>query len=66
MDLIGYRCIVLISSLILSRIFSVTFNTNRGKISAAVLIEPAIWAILTLNCNTQSQAFHKVGGIALV
>ena len=31
-----------------------------------MLTEPAICAILKLNCSTKSHAFHKVGGIALV
>ena len=54
------------SSLILRRILSVTFDSNREQKSAAVFTEPAICAIYKLNCSTYSHAFHKDGGMALV
>ena len=43
-----------------------TFSSNLEKMSAAVLAEPAICAILKLNCSTYSHAFHNVGGMAFV
>ena len=39
-------------SLILRRIFSVTFNANREKKPAAVFTDPAIFAFLKLNWST--------------
>ena len=44
--------IVWISSLILRRIFSVTLSSSLERKSAAVLTDPALCAILKLNCNT--------------
>ena len=44
--------VVCTSSRILRRIFSVTFSSNLDRKSAAVLTEPAICAILKLNCST--------------
>ena len=44
--------VVWISSLILRRIFSVTLSSSLERKSAAVLTDPAICAILKLNCNT--------------
>ena len=44
--------VVWISSLILRRIFSVTFSSSLERKSAAVLTDPAMCAILKLNCNT--------------
>ena len=42
------------------------FNSNWERKSAAVYTEPAICAILKLNCSTRSHAFHKDGGMAFV
>ena len=47
-------------------IFSVTLSIHLERKSAAVLIDPAVWAILKLLCNTYSHAFHSAGGIAFV
>ena len=44
--------VVWISSLILRRNFSVTLISSLERKSAAVLTDPAICAILKLNCNT--------------
>ena len=44
--------VVWISSLILRRIFSVTLIYSLERKSAAVLTDPAMCAILKLNCNT--------------
>ena len=44
--------VVWISFLILRRIFSVTLSSSLEKKSAAVLTDPAMCAILKLNCNT--------------
>ena len=44
--------VVGISSLILRRIFSVTLGSSLERKSAAVLTDPAMCAILNLNCNT--------------
>ena len=58
--------VVFISSRILRRIFSVTFNSSLARKSTAVLTEPAICFILEMNCSTFSDVFHKNGGIAFV
>ena len=58
--------VVCTSSRILRWIFSVTFSSSLERKSAAVLIEPAICAILKLNCSTFSHAFHRDGGMAFV
>ena len=44
--------VVWISSLILRRIFSVTLSSSLERKSIAVLTDPAMCAILKLNCNT--------------
>ena len=41
--------------------FSLRSITNRDKYSAAVFIFPGMCAMLKLNCNTNTQAFHKGG-----
>ena len=51
-DVVTSRGVVCTSSLILRRIFSMTFNSNREKKSAAVFTEPAICPILKLNFST--------------
>ena len=51
---------------ILRRILSVTLSSSLERKSAALLIEPAICAILKLNCNTVSHALHSTGRIAFV
>ena len=51
-DVVTSMGVVCTSSLILGRILSVTFNSNRERKSAAVFTEPAICAILKLNCST--------------
>ena len=58
--------VVWISSRILRRIFSVTLSYSLERKSAAVLTEPAMCAILKLNCNTQSHAIQNAGAIAFV
>ena len=58
--------VVWISSLFLRRIFSVTLSSSLERKSAEVLTEPAMCAILKLNCKTYSQAFQSAGGIAFV
>ena len=58
--------VVCTSSLILRRILSETYNSNREKKSTAVFTEPTICASLKLNCSTKAHAFHKDGGMALV
>ena len=65
-DVVTSMGVVCTSSLILRRILSVTFNSNRERKSAAVFTELALCAILKLNCSTKSHAFHKHGGMALV
>ena len=55
--------VVCTSSGLFRRIFSVTLNSSLERKSAAVLTEPAICAILKLNCNTYCHALHKNGGI---
>ena len=51
-DVVTSLGVISTSSRILRRILSVTFNSNREKKSAAVFTEPAICAILKLNCST--------------
>ena len=59
--------IVCTSFRILRRFFSVTFISKWQRKSAAVLTEPGISDILTLNCSTKSHAFYKDdGGLAFV
>ena len=54
------------SSLILRRIFSVTFSSNREKTLTAVLNDPAIQVSWKLNCITELNAFHNAGRFAFV
>ena len=54
------------SSLILRRMFFVTYNSSLEMKPAAVLTEAAICAILKLNCNTDWHAFYNDGGTAFV
>ena len=54
------------SSLIFKKIFSFGSISNRDKKSAAVFILPGMCAMVKLNCNTKSQAFHNGGGIIFV
>ena len=58
--------VVRISSRIVSFIFSLGVTSSLERKSAAVLSVPATCMILKLNCKTQSHAFQRVGGIALV
>ena len=51
-DVVTSMGVVCKSSLILRRIFSVTFNSNRERKSTAVFTEPAICTVLKLNCST--------------
>ena len=51
-DVVTSMGFVFISHRILRRIFSVTFNSNLERKSAALLTEPAICVFLKLNCNT--------------
>ena len=44
-------------------ILSLGSISEQDKKSAAVFIFPGMCAIVKSNCNTQSQAFHKCGGI---
>ena len=44
--------VVWISAVILRRIFSVTLSSSLERNSAAMLTDPAIYAILKLNYNT--------------
>ena len=48
------------------RIFSVILSSSLKIESAAALTEPTVCAFLKLNCNAESQASHKAGGIAFV
>ena len=57
---------VWMSSRILRRILSVTLSSSLERKSAAVLTDPAMCAILKLNCNTYSYAFQSAGGIGFV
>ena len=54
------------SSLIFKMIFSLGSISKRNKKYAAVFIFPGMCAIVKLNCSTNSQAFHKGGGIIFV
>ena len=65
-EVVRSRGVVWISSLIFRRIFSVTLSYSLERMSAAVLTDPAMCAILKSNCNTKSHAFHSAGGIAFV
>ena len=51
------------SSLIFKIFFSLAYVSKRDKRSAAVFIFLGMCAIVKLNCSTNSQAFHKSGGI---
>ena len=51
-DVVTSIGVVWISSRILRRFFSVTLGSSLERKSAAVLTEPAMCAILKLNCNT--------------
>ena len=51
-DVVTSISVVCTSSLILRQILSVTFNSNLERKSAALFTEPAISAILKLNCST--------------
>ena len=63
-DFVTSMGVVCTSSRILTWIFYLTLSSNLVKKSAVVLTEPAICAILKMNCSTKSHAFHH-GGIAL-
>ena len=54
------------SSLIFKMIFSFGFVSKRDKKSAAVFFLPGMSAMVKLNCNTKSQAFHNSGRIIFV
>ena len=65
-DVVTSRGIVCTSSLILGWLFSVTFSSSLEKQSAVVLTEPAICAILEINCNTNLHEVRKNDGKAFV
>ena len=54
------------SPLIFKMTFSLGSISKRDKKSAAVFIFPGMCAMVKLNCNTKSQAFHNGGGIIFV
>ena len=56
----------LLSSRILSRIFSVTLNCSLGEKLAALLTKPVTWFNSKTNCNTYSLAFNSDDGKAFV
>ena len=64
-EVVTLICVVWISSLILRRIFSVTLSSSLERKSAAVLTEPAMCAILKLNCNTQPMHSRLLAGLPL-
>ena len=51
-DVVTSIGVVWISFRIFRRMFTVTLSSNLEKKSAAVLIDPAMFTILKLNCNT--------------
>ena len=59
-------CVVWMISPTLRHIFYVTVRSSLEKNVAAVFTEPAMYALLRLNCNTYSHAIHGAGGIAFV
>ena len=59
-------CFVGMSSLIFKFNFSLGSIYKWDKKSAAVFIFPRMCAIVKLKCRTESQAFHKGGGIIFV